>query len=75
MYDPYDDYDLYDEDRDYLVDGVGFAGPGAALRRATADNPRIHPCPTCGRPNALTPLDVANHYQCDACADRDERGF
>lgn len=35
-------------------------------------NPRCHPCPTCGTPNALTPEDVAAHYQCDSCADRAE---
>ena len=45
---------------------------GSALRTATADNPRIHPCPTCGRKNALTPRDVRLGYQCDACADAQE---
>jgi hypothetical protein len=64
------DYD----DRDDLIDGVGFASPGSALRAATKLNPRNQPCPTCGKPNRLTPLDVARHYQCDACARRDE-GF
>lgn len=66
---------MYDED-DYLIDGVGFADPGgnSALRRATKDNPRNRPCPTCGEPNRLTPLDVAAGYQCNACADQAERG-
>jgi hypothetical protein len=59
-------------------DGEGpdprFANEGSALRTASAQNPRIHPCPTCKAPNRLTPADVARGYQCDACADRDERG-
>lgn len=59
-----------------LIDGVGFADPGgrSALRAATPENPRNLPCPTCKRPNMLTPLDVARHYQCDICADQAERG-
>ncbi len=53
-----------------------FADPGgrSALRRATRDNPRNLPCPTCSRPNVLTPRDVRLGYQCDACADSEE-GF
>jgi hypothetical protein len=64
-----DDFD--DED---LIDGVGFADPGgrSALRAATPDNPRNLPCPTCGRPNMLTPIDRARGYQCDICADAAE---
>lgn len=75
--DPYEDDDFrpWDEDRDYLVDGVGFAGPGSALRAETASNPRNLPCPTCGQPNRLTPLDRARHYQCDECANRAELGL
>lgn len=49
-----------------------FARPGSALRRATRSNPRTLPCPTCKRPNMLTPADQARGYQCDACADREE---
>lgn len=61
-------------DRD---DREEFADPGgrSALRAASKRNPRIYPCPTCGEPNRLTPADVRRHYQCDACADRDEMGF
>lgn len=75
----YDDYE-YDEDFGYeddLIDGVGFANPGgnSALRAATRSNPRIHPCPTCERPNRLTAIDVSYGYQCDSCADRQERGY
>ncbi len=71
-----DTYDEYDED-EYLIDGVGFQNPGSnsALRAATINNPRNLPCPTCGEPNRLTPLDVSNHYQCDQCADAIEMGF
>jgi hypothetical protein len=70
----YGDEDEFDQDP---IDGVGFADPGgrSALRAATKSNPRIHPCPTCERPNMLTPLDVRRGYQCDSCADRAERGL
>jgi len=69
---PYDDYDD-DYDDDY---GIQFAAPGgrSALRAANKRNPRNLPCPTCKKPNRLTPQDRANHYQCDECADRAERG-
>lgn len=68
---------MYDDlDDDYRIDGVGFADPGgnSSLRAATRNNPRNLPCPTCGRPNMLTPIDVAHHYQCDRCADALEFG-
>lgn len=70
-----DDFDVYAEDD--LIDGVGFADPGgrSALRAATKSNPRIHPCPTCERPNKLTAIDVSRGYQCDTCADRAEHGL
>lgn len=78
-----DDYDfdqdelmfpMYDEDGEYLIDGVGFADPGgrSALRAETEDNSRNLPCPTCGRQNMLTPLDKARNYQCNFCADAAE---
>ena len=65
-----------DGDYDY-DDRSMFADPGgkSALRAATRDNPRKYPCPTCEQPNRLTPADVRRGYQCDECADRDERGF
>jgi hypothetical protein len=69
-----EDYSAEDRDEDYRIDGVGFAQAGSALRAATKSNPRNLPCPTCGEPNRLTPLDVARSYQCDECSDRDERG-
>lgn len=67
---------LDEYEQGYLIDGVGFAHPGgnSALRAATASNPRIHPCPTCERPNMLTGLDVARGYQCDHCANELEGG-
>lgn len=75
IHDDYEDYASGDH-ADYLIDGVGFADPGgnSALRRATPNNPRNLPCPTCKQPNRLTPLDKASGYQCDSCADRQERG-
>ena len=51
-----------------------FQNVGSALRRATKNNPRTLPCPTCKEPNRLTPKDKALGYQCDSCADRDEWG-
>ena len=67
------DFDFEDE---WQIDGVGFADPGgkSALRAARKGNPRNLPCPTCKQPNRLTPKDRARGYQCDACADRAERG-
>jgi hypothetical protein len=53
-----------------------FANPGgnSALRAASRTNPRNLPCPTCKRPNMLTPKDKRLGYQCDRCADQQERG-
>lgn len=72
-----DEFEREYPDDDYLIDGVGFADPGgrSALRAATKDNPRNLPCPTCKRPNMLTPIDVQRGYQCDICADALERGW
>lgn len=71
-----------DDDFDYEGDyrrgeddeGISFADPGgrSALRAASKGNPRNLPCPSCKRPNRLTPADRARGYQCDSCADRDE---
>lgn len=52
-----------------------FAGPATALHRPRKGNPRNLPCPTCKQPNLLTRKDQEAGYQCDACADRDERGW
>jgi hypothetical protein len=67
--------DYYDEYRD--DDDLMFADPGgrSALRASTRKNPRNLPCPTCGKPNRLTPADRRLNYQCDQCADGDERGW
>lgn len=68
--------DRHSYDRDDDDDRMDFADPGgrSALRASSRDNPRNLPCPTCGKPNRLTPKDRALHYQCDECADRLERG-
>ena len=77
-----DDMDYQDrlwdsDDPESLIDGVGFADPGgnSSLRAETPNNPRNRPCPTCGRENVLTPLDVRAGYQCNRCADALERGY
>ena len=56
---------------------IDFADPGgrSALRAASKGNPRNLPCPTCHRPNQLTPADKAKGYQCDHCADAAERCY
>ena len=59
-----------DDDRSVFADPYG----RSALRAVTRRNRRNRPCPTCGKPNRLTPADVARGYQCDTCADRAE-GF
>jgi len=70
--------DAFDEScLDYDGSALEFADPGgrSALRAAGSDNPRCHPCPTCGEPNRLTRKDVFLGYQCDVCADAAERGW
>ena len=75
--------DEYEEDEDEFYendiddDFSEFEDPGgnSALRKATPENPRNLPCPTCGSENRLTPKDVALGYQCDSCADRAEQGW
>ena len=67
-----DPHDRDDRDDDNLIDGVGFANAGSALRAETENNPRNLPCPTCGAEDVLTPLDRARGYQCDRCADAAE---
>lgn len=72
-----EDFNPYHPEDEMLIDGVGFQDPGgnSALRRSTKKNPRNRPCPTCRRPNRLTPIDVKRGYQCDQCADELEMGF
>lgn len=65
---------LENDDED-LIDGVGFANEGSALRAETGDNPRDRPCPTCGTENVLTRIDEAMSYQCNRCANAAERGL
>jgi hypothetical protein len=74
--DDYDDDEIdFDDNDDELIDGVGFARDGSALRAETKNNPRIYPCPDCGAKDVLTAIDVQRHYCCDRCANRKERGF
>jgi Zn finger protein HypA/HybF involved in hydrogenase expression len=71
-----EDYEAgsWEDDDEYLIDGVGFQEPGgrSSLRAETEDNPRNLPCPQCGQEDTLTPLDRANGYVCNRCADRAE---
>ena len=69
---PYDDE--YDDDGDFKRSNFADPSGHSALRAAGRGNPRNLPCPTCHAPNRLTPADRARHYQCDACADREEGG-
>jgi hypothetical protein len=71
----YDIDDHYDDDGDFDDNNFADPGGGSALRAAGPRNPRNIPCPTCKRPNKLTPADEARGYQCDSCADRAERGY
>ena len=64
-------YRYFDDDNDIYCEKNQFADPGgrSALRAASRRNPRNLPCPTCKRPNMLTPAHRARGYQCDRCAD------
>lgn len=68
MWDRDDDW-MFDE----LPDRTRFADPGG--RSALRAGVRKYTCPTCKRPNQLTAEDVRRHYQCDRCADDQERGI
>ena len=74
MLDDFYDYTDEDEQRD-RARMFADPGSGSALRAAGPGNPRNLPCPTCGEPSRLTQQDVDLKYQCDSCAERDERGF
>lgn len=69
-------YDNYDDrgDDDYDFPHIKFSNPGSALRASSHTNPRNCACPSCERENVLTPQDVRLGYQCDRCADAQERG-
>lgn len=60
------------EEDDYC--DIEFADPSgrSALRASSRTNPRNLPCPTCRKPNRITPADRARGYQCDECANRAE---
>jgi len=63
---------MFDDDDDRSM----FADPGgnSALRASSKRNPRNRSCPTCKTRNVLTSKDLALGYQCNMCADQDERG-
>ena len=65
---------MHDHEYDEFTDEFANPGGNSALRRATKRNPRNLPCPTCERPNMLTPRDRDLGYQCDLCADALEGG-
>jgi hypothetical protein len=67
---------MYERDEQDSWNAIKFQDPGgnSSLRASSRRNPRNLPCPTCGAPNRLTPADRRAGYQCDACANRDERG-
>jgi hypothetical protein len=71
-----DDNDYNPEDESAYGHRIQFANPGSnsALRASSRSNPRNLPCPTCKKPNRITPADRARHYQCDECADMAEGG-
>ena len=70
----YDDDYYDDEEWEERVERFADPGGDSALYAASATNPRVFPCGTCGWPNRLTQADVAAGYQCDACATAMERG-
>jgi hypothetical protein len=67
-------HDYEPEEWDEMVDTFAEPGGNSALLRATQDNPRNLPCPTCHYPNRLTPEDRAHGYQCNSCANAMECG-
>lgn len=71
----YSNYEGYEYDRSDRTEVYADPCGVSALRKETACNPRNLPCPTCGKPNRLTPVDQAHGYQCDSCASRDELGW
>lgn len=68
-----EDYD--EEDWQDMCERFAEPGGNSALHAASETNPRDRPCPNCKRENVLTRRDVAAGYQCNACADREERGW
>lgn len=64
-----------EEEWDFMCERFQDPGGNSALHVATPHNPRIYPCPTCGKPHSLTFKDVKSGYQCDECADMAEQGL
>lgn len=65
--------DWADFDDMYNSNMGGFRDPGgeSALRKGKLK----HECPTCLEPNMLSDADKARGYQCDGCANKQERGW
>ena len=57
---------------DRCTGGAPFRDPGgtSSLRAGELK----HPCPSCRWPNRLSDADKARGYQCNRCADAQERG-
>lgn len=72
---PYDEFEGYQYDRSDITEVYADPYGVSALRKATKRNPRNLACPTCKRPDKLTPADKAQGYQCDSCASFDELGW
>lgn len=69
-----DDYGDSQRDEEYFEDDeILFMNPGgnSALRAGK----REFPCPTCDAPNRLCAADIKQGYQCDSCANAQERGY
>jgi hypothetical protein len=78
MYDDYYDDETWNTPIEEWNERVEmFADPGgnSALRRASKNNPRNLPCPTCERKNMLTPADRSHGYKCAICAYEERRGW
>lgn len=67
--------DYTDEEWEDMCERFADPGGNSCLHPETSWDPRIHPCPTCKRPNMLTKRDKQRGYQCDYCADACERGY
>ena len=65
--DDFEDDEYPDDYDDDFADPHGHSALRAGVRNQS--------CPTCGYPNRLTAADVSRGYQCDQCADAQERGM
>jgi len=70
-----DEIEMYAEGRHtkHYHDRSQFRDPGG--RSALRVGKRRFACPTCGKKGALSAADVRLGYQCDDCANAQERGY